>query len=460
MKTILYCDGGCRANVMGGGVHGYTFPITKEENLIFYKFTPSFGDTGYIHKDDLKEHPDLREVSPHYIHNMALPFRYWKNKHTNNIAELLAIYEGLKEVYENVTELKEVEIITDSMVAIRAFNGLKVKGNNYRSRSSMEPEALGLLESILHELVDADVYLTIKHIAAHSGFYGNEMADTLATNALFNNKRLVAHISDTKEIKKWLSPVIEENKVLKANYIYFRTSFNEDDTFDDNRVYPFITIKNDDWIGRLNPKTDFFGIFYAKKPIMQLNFLMNKLNEIEMDRGSVINIPNLYKPNNKRLIQLFGEDAFFNVFRRNRKDVFVEEGSGGRVANIIEPVGLDIKMNDKLIELEKVYNTYMHNARTYNLIDITEQVYYNGGKVGRIHDSIEYMYEGKKGVKAKIVLHFGNELPSANQLNKAKKPEMYLAIRQVGSKLIVSTLANINDDILIQSSDASNFILG
>lgn len=93
-------------------------------------------------------------------------------KNTNNTAELKAIHKAL--IFARSRKIKNVCIKTDSQYCIGSLKKWKLtpKKHNYQQIS----EILEIMKEFNN--------LKIEFVPAHCGIYGNEMADTLATQHL------------------------------------------------------------------------------------------------------------------------------------------------------------------------------------------------------------------------------------------------------------------------------------
>lgn len=187
--AIFYTDGSARPNpgYTGWGVHGFyytTEPSKKGTGLKRYTITKM----GYMLTDMLKTQPTAdTPVVLFQPTDYVTMFGTSGDYSTNNAGELDAIINALESVINRYPEypVSRVLVYTDSEYV---RNGLKewVKlwQANHWVTSTGKPVSnrdnwLRLLK-VEKELENLSIELTIRHISAHVGHLGNEIADRLA----------------------------------------------------------------------------------------------------------------------------------------------------------------------------------------------------------------------------------------------------------------------------------------
>lgn len=123
-----------------------------------------------------------------------------KYNQTNQVAELLAIDEGLKLVDCE----KTVNIYTDSRYAVNCINSwyLAWKTNNWKKADGKRPLNLDIIHSIMDrisELKFKGCTINVLYIKAHAGNTGNENADRLAVAASKQNLTAETTIENSLE---------------------------------------------------------------------------------------------------------------------------------------------------------------------------------------------------------------------------------------------------------------------
>ncbi len=117
------------------------------------------------------------------------------DKITNQVAELSAVLYGIEKCIES-NELKIINIITDSMYIINSITmwckGWERKG--WKKADGSNVENLELIKKIYNYTNTEGIHIKFKHVRSHQNepskesiayadWYGNMMADKLATNA-------------------------------------------------------------------------------------------------------------------------------------------------------------------------------------------------------------------------------------------------------------------------------------
>ena len=142
----IYCDGACEGNP---GEAGSGIAIYYESN----------------------QKPEL------YYGN------YEKNG-TNNIAELNALKKSL-EIAKQSTSSKIISIYSDSLYSINCIQlWAKNWENNNWTKKGGEIKNLELIKSCYYLYEEVKSFIELKHVKAHSGIEGNELADRMAVHTI------------------------------------------------------------------------------------------------------------------------------------------------------------------------------------------------------------------------------------------------------------------------------------
>lgn len=98
---------------------------------------------------------------------------------TNNRAELMAVIEA---IYSSIFyQYSSIEIKSDSTYVVRGMNEWI---NGWKRRNWKKVKNVDLWQWLDRMLTNNRLNIKWTHVAAHSGIYGNEMADTLANQCL------------------------------------------------------------------------------------------------------------------------------------------------------------------------------------------------------------------------------------------------------------------------------------
>lgn len=460
MRTILYTDGGARPNPgkIGSGVHGYTYDINSTDTVAFVH---NFTGIGYKTSDEMAAEGAPRRVRPVRLHDYSFSYN---EQGTNNIAEVMAIILGVTNVMADDVEgrCKDFLIFSDSQTSISIINGVRANYDNFCRRSSMKPDLLKQVKTFVDKLKEENVKVKIDHIKAHSFHYGNQLADVYATLGLTNGVTRIFN----NDLKGYLSPPKGDNPLLKAKYVYFDTHEHIPGT------YRLITLKEEGWTGRVDPKTNSFGIYFGE-PNEAVDACIAKLEEqVPQVFSSVVTIPNLFNPKNTRIRNLFGNEAFMAI---NHNVIGIGEGADKKdntniVSNVIMPSALSNETKNQFKICEMVERNF-ESKKVFEYIDITDILYTeekpNGIRfVNRGINKVIFKYKptfkNEKSFSTNFHLHIGGELPTLNQLNKntLKKPaRVYLCVLWTGVKCDFATLMTYGDNEKLVTTNAGCSII-
>ena len=455
--SILYTDGGARPNPgkIGSGVHGYTFDKDSNETVTFVN---NFTEIGYRTNDEMNVETPPRRVKPVQLHDYSFSH---KDIGTNNYAEISAIILGITEVLGNdfTRDCKKFVIFTDSMTSIRVFTGIMDDYQRFCKRSSLKPNVLQAVKTFVDWVKEKGVVFKLNHIKAHSIHYGNQLADVYATMALMTGKTTIIN----SDMKGYLNPPKGDNPLVKAKYVYFDTHEHKPG------IYRIITIKEEGWMGRVDPETNSYGMYFGK-PVPAIDDVIEKLSSVVPQVfSSVVNIPNLFNPKNNRIRSLFKDDAYMRI---GTQTIGIGEGANKKdntniVANVIQPSALtkETKHQFRLCEMAE-YN--FKDRLVFDYIDITDLIYTDTKKNGNPtpHEGFKKLvFKFKTNVKddikrfdTKFHLYVGVELPTLIQINKStkKKPaKIYLCILWTGIKCDYVTMMTYGDEEKLVVTNAS-----
>jgi ribonuclease HI len=137
------------------------------------------------------------EGEPHSAH-----YGLYEPVGTNNIAELNALKAALEKATKLINSGFHVEIRADSEYALKSTSvwAYNWKKKGWKKANSKTPENLALIKEchfLYEDLMDS---LSLKHVKAHSGIEGNEVADTLASLAVDKKQRSLIEIPVSEAI--------------------------------------------------------------------------------------------------------------------------------------------------------------------------------------------------------------------------------------------------------------------
>lgn len=111
------------------------------------------------------------------------------------VAEALAIYESLVHIADH-PEVREICVISDSLSVIQAVNNTK---NSFKQHYT-----IGMIWDLIELLSDSGIVISLMWVPSHVGINGNEIADKLAQEALFDpdeSHDVARHFSETSTEK-------------------------------------------------------------------------------------------------------------------------------------------------------------------------------------------------------------------------------------------------------------------
>lgn len=196
MKIRVFTDGACSKNGQKGAKASYAFWIPEHKELSKADFVPS------------------------------------EDSQTNNRGELLAIYEGVKCIYDNFPAQEiDLQVYTDSMyskncltVWLPGFIERNWKTSGYKGSASSDVKNRDLIEDTTKLLTKFKSYI-LTYVPAHTGgddelSKHNEMVDRMAVAVLNPEVATVkiVHTNTQKAIEgfpvEMMGPPIEEKKVI------------------------------------------------------------------------------------------------------------------------------------------------------------------------------------------------------------------------------------------------------
>ena len=197
MKIRVFTDGACSKNGQAGARASYAFWIPEHKELSKADFVPS------------------------------------EDSQTNNRGELLAIYEGVKCIYDNFPAQEiDLQVYTDSMyskncltVWLPGFIERNWKTSGYKGSASSDVKNRDLIEDTTKLLTKFKSYI-LTYVPAHTGeddelSRHNETVDRMAVAVLNPEVATVkiVHTNTQKPIEgfpiQMMGPPLEENRLIE-----------------------------------------------------------------------------------------------------------------------------------------------------------------------------------------------------------------------------------------------------
>ncbi len=219
LHAVFYTDGGCRPSsrgTAGWGIHGYFYHDVEAKQGTGGGAIPT--PMGY--DPTLSGKPPITVVE-YFDGYGAIP------DSTNNYAEVQALIYAFELALEK--GVHSITIRADSRYTLDGhaswmYGWLK---NNWVGRDGTAPKNVDLWKRV-HELQmrlnELEVAVITKHVTAHQGELGNELADRAATCGVisgFNN--VLEPVRVSSEAKGYWGSVRDHNRMLAQPYWYFST---------------------------------------------------------------------------------------------------------------------------------------------------------------------------------------------------------------------------------------------
>lgn len=441
ISMVLYTDGGCRQQVGGYGIHGYTYFNNDDEDKKKKKKAavgvPSTD--GYIIKDD--PHMDKRTVvRPHEVIEM---FAGIKANTTNNVAELKATINGIDLAIEKNAE--SLLVYSDSEYVGKGITSYLPKWvkNNWLKSDGTEIANKDLWKDIhkrIQLLKDYHIKFDMQWVKAHAGHRGNMFADYMATRGVFcgriGDESPHLQIQSADEYDKYTS---DRPRFVSHSRWYFNLgdtnvmSQNEHGFYEYYFGHPPESDRAQVYLGKALADSA-FSVVWLKQPEKCLDLVHTRIKEVATDY-----MGNLFK----------GKlDVIYNAF--NHKEIMDYGGSllqransfnndivcctGAVIAEECNPPRISYRAVTNLQFLAQLLNEYVtgNHSKMTRMYDITDSIYTKEvGKKGKettvLHKDIK---QNTKSIKVPVscdvidkkidintTLTFCLDIPIRNTLN-------------------------------------------
>lgn len=137
----------------------------------------------------------------------ALYYGLYEANGTNNSAELNALYQALLLAKVAIDAKQSVQILSDSQYSINCITqwatGWKAKG--WKRQKAGDIKNLEIIKQAYALYCELKNDITIKHVAAHIGIEGNELADRMSIYAIDQKKPQFCRYDKPMDIPQLLS---------------------------------------------------------------------------------------------------------------------------------------------------------------------------------------------------------------------------------------------------------------
>lgn len=447
---ILYTDGSFKlvdqetmTGHRGCGIHGYMYKNNEVLEKPQADLPPKVYTTtlGYNSKPEKLVKPIV------YIDQVVS----CANLGTNITAELEAVIFSIENVLNNTPDncpISNIHIWTDSMYVIDINRGIS-KGN-YSPKAN--PELVTRYAELLSERL-ANIKLEIHKSEAHTGDFGNEIADDLS--------KLGRELSIKSVYGNWYSFIaknywkntVKVNPMLNFKQLYFS---NSQAAHADEILYHVMDYSKDVDPGKKEAKTS-FGLIRVKEPEELISstisrYLQESYNNKYYCSVYSLNLQWLY---NRRTI-VYWNMLGNNSFLFDKKTNSLTNANGLVIARPVVPTGLATQALDRMKELYTIIRDFEHNQEIFTFKDITDMFYNTKGVCILPKDSNKLKVDVKShGEEFPVYIELGIDTLSANSFKQMVKefPNVYLVTKPNGNKIFAFyTLVKTGDNIGIYTN--------
>jgi len=427
--AVLYTDGGCdNAMVAGWGVHGYFFtPEAAKQGTGNPKALPTaLGyNTGATGKPEI--------TLTHYVD----AFGSITQNATNNVAELMATFNALKVVKD--AGIKNVHFMKDSQYVLQGFDTHMYNWakNNWTKKDGGPVSNTPLWKSVYDlkaEMINDGVNFTTKWVKGHSGEFGNERADGLATAGKMAARNQAARDSfQINEAKGFWNAKSERNRMFSLPNWYFAAYAGKaPDAPGERHVYYTGTIRDDiQLIGKQIADASFAVLFLKNRdPVLDIVGAGTQDMHVGRPQGVMIGyLDAIFKPGTYDELADFGRDLLIKD-RRQRRLMTKDKKL---VLHEADPPGLSFRLMDHLGLLEDRLRDYLNPKREsyVRITDLTGLIYEKTETKNKVSVKLissinagtrsmkvdgAYSNEKNKEGSLPIVLTLAQDLPDRNTL--------------------------------------------
>lgn len=496
---VVYTDGGCKPSrgIGGWGVHGY----------IFYKELPKQGsgcdqtptDRGYVENfEELKRITALDNVIPFTdvvsdgisLVTLVEYVDGWGSlipESTNNEAEMTALFNALYAVREK--GVVSVQILADSEYTIK---GLTEWSPKWEANGWVKPDGTAVanaelwkkIVAIYSQLLASGVEVKVNWVRGHSGNFGNERVDQLASASIIAGKKgaVINNLRYT-EAKGYWGSKSDYNRMFSLPFWYFNTHTGGAAKAPDGRFIYYMGDhgKEDDFLGK--PISDAsFSVLLTKKMEPVLESIRKYQDDLDKGEFSSIVIG--------RLSQIFAPKQYNDILEN--MSLFLQQINWGKmdiytVAELmltkeLRPPRVAFRVTEAMAKLECVLIDYLTKQKDAELkpivsvTDITDLLY----EVSMVKSQpatkllstvssatkklvVEVGYNtGKNSGTFKLPIALGLDIANRNTLSAitVKNPKVKLITwRESDVSFRYATIIETDDDAGIWASIYSNICL-
>lgn len=440
--AVFYTDGSAKpihSNTfkIGWGIHGYLYEQQASKPVAANDYVHT--DSGYVRKTALA--PEHKLIEPlQYID----AFGSQTNAATNNVAELLAVYNALQKALE--MKVSSLLILTDSEYVKRGILEWMPK---WLTSNWCKPDGQVIANSTLWKtlhltlqaLVTAGIGFAIEWIKAHDDRVGNVQADLLASVGCNYS---IAGEEQTHfkliEPKGYWKQDIDRHPLLNFNRIYFN-SLEQYNT--PGHYYQADPGGNDFIIGKRLPETG-YSILRLTEPDPVIEAVKEKQYQVSKHMNAIfmIKTDNTHHKTVHPYLANYKHHALYRC-RKNNNLIFIDDRNTP-ITTEINPTGLSLRAIDSFNTLEEILDAALQLIADPSLQDkdsfklqtqdITDVFYDTSGKKTvlkseySVGHSVMYLDIHRDAKPVRIPYVLGTDCPSRNNLKRLESLQPKLTL--------------------------------
>lgn len=447
LHWVAYTDGGSKNNVGGFGIHAYLHDASKTEEKIHKAPTRQ----GY-----------LKESSPLVTPITYIDVKGGDPKATNNVMEIMAIHLTIQMALVN--EAQTLLILTDSSYALNAYTDWvnKWEESNW-TRPDGQPvknKELWIEAIAAYRELKKTCKVKLVKVAGHSGDYGNDRADSLATEGRLSNPTAftyeIYYKQDSKsdhaeEIKEKITESM--HPIFSKAYLYATTNLTHEQRVSNDGRYPYymgrhtgkknkVVTDPDIFLGKPSAEHNYsIALFKEPEPVIEhiVSTLAEQRAEIG-ERGTELAVLELARLKRAPVYKRHFSQKGLLLDFSDQKRLITHDGI--EIARIAKPMMTAYRLIDYFNSLEWMLLNYTEASQVIT-IDITDDLY---DAIEEKKDKVVYkvkpeMKPGWKGKAYPVECQLGGktkkgrvkiladiDLPDRNTLAKIAGPETRVKI--------------------------------
>lgn len=467
---VLYSDGSAKPNpgYIGYSVHGYSWSAKDDTNKKPKGTVPT--QTGYCEASALGETAKENAVKPEYVYESIGTS---KTAGTSSQAEVFGLNAALTLALKN--NASSVLIKTDSDYACKGYNGYLQywADNNWNNKQGKLINNLNAWQALYktYKSIPETTKVTVEWVKAHSGEWGNETADRLATIARVSSMAAREPLELKFKADEYYKQSSNKHPLICKSWMYFRSN---PDGWRAGEYYLGNIGKDAKFLGKRDPDGG-YAIVYLKEPDALLEKIKNSQVEITGSNNCmfVVNLKAVYTANRDTSILRYGSYCL-TQYNPRRKDLYFldyapdtatsdtdeldeeqteEETEKEEEVDKLEPITreqyppkLGFRVFDVLTVMHLKMQEYLAKDPCLEVIDITDSLYTKEKNKTHLSSSIQtgqttlVLTLKSKLARSEVTMHLNlaTDMPDRNTLKKIEsmQPRVKLLLYKESDKTL------------------------